>query len=71
MAVLNNAQRKIVIAAAFLIIIAISFPPYGDCPLKEKGEWIVKYHIEWTVNKSLRDFNRDLIKYNKGIFSSQ
>ena len=70
MASLNKAQRKIVIAAAVLIIIAFSFPPYKDCTFNEKGEWIGKCHIEWAFNKSLRDASRDLISGIKGLFSS-
>lgn len=41
---------------------ALSFPPYKDCPFNEKGEWLGKCHVEWALNKEMRDSFRDLIK---------
>jgi len=54
MAKFNKTQRKIVVAAAVLIILACLFPPYREGEVNDKGE-LTGWHVKWEFDKNLRD----------------
>jgi len=54
MAKLNKTQKKIVLIAGALLLIAWHFPPYYEAEVNDKGE-LTGSHIKWEFNKDLRD----------------
>jgi hypothetical protein len=57
---LTKTQRMIPVAAALLILVALLFPPYKECPFNDKGEWTGTCYVKWTFNKSLLDSIRSI-----------
>ena len=51
---MNKKQKIIVLAAIGLIVIAFLFPPYKECPINEKGEYVGTCYIQWEFNRDLR-----------------